>query len=1138
MDATSACPSCGTATVPGAKFCPSCGSALAAACPACGHLNRAGDRFCAECGGALTAGGAPATYTPEPLAEKIRSGRTELEGERKQITVLFADVVGFTSMSERLDPEDAHDVIRACFDLMLDEVHRYEGTVSQFLGDGLLALFGAPIAHEDHAYRAVRAALAVQQAIAPRNDLGVRVRIGLNSGPVVVSRVGVDLTMDYLAVGDTVNLAARMQALAEPGSVVMSENTHRLIEGLVEVRELGARDVKGKAEPVHVYEALRPSRWRSRVDRRVGDGLAPFVGRERELAALLDRFEAAASGAGQAVLIGGEAGLGKSRLVHELRERTAPPATWLVGRCISYGADIAYLPLIDLLKDGFDIEESDDVTTVAAKVDARADADREVVLYLLNAEPEDGPIASLDPALRKARIFEGLRALLLSAAAQRAVVVLIEDLHWIDRLSLEVISFVLEAVPHHRVLVVLTHRPGWEQPFGTPPHLTRLELHALDAANANAIASSVLDGELPAELEALVYRKAEGNPFFVEEVTRALVELGAIRREDGGYVLARPVDDVLVPDTIQDVIMARLDRLPEQPRRALQTASVIGREFSERLLSRTAELGPAGSAALRELRSVELIHERSLYPELAYMFKHALTHEVAYKSLLLQRRRVLHKLVGAAIEELYGERLAEHYETLAHHYDLAEDPVNAFRYLMLAGQKTLAALDAVGALEYFVRAVLVAPKAGAQPADLAAAHGGRGEALFLLSRMADSAAAYDEMADVAVEPAQRAFALFQAGSSLFWGHSFEEALSRASQAQAIAEEAHATIPLGGALLLRGFVLGVTGDLPGAIAALDDAQPHIRVSGFPLLLGLEAYWRSLILHWQGHEQVASAIGRDGVAVGREHGVPTVLVEGLWQGALALAGTGDYDDALAYLNEQLALTERLGEKLYRCRTLNTIGWVYMDLLDWKRGLAFNQQALDESLAVGDPEIIRNAQLNIADCLLARGDFADARTLLEEVERNASVRGTWGEEWMKWRYSMHLLVSLGNALLASGDATRALDYADRCLTAATEKEAPRYLVRGGRLRAEALLALGCPAEALAAIDDALAVAYPNPAQRWQSLASRARVAEALGRHGDAAAAREEAARVLEDMAAGIADEELRTGVLVSPELASLRG
>lgn len=1140
-----ACPSCGGESVGGAKFCARCGAALAAACPACGHLNGAGARFCVECGGTLESGHAPVTYTPEPLAEKIRFGRTELEGERKQITVLFADVVGFTSMSSQIDPEDAHAVIRACFDVMLDEVHRYEGTVSQFLGDGLLALFGAPIAHEDHAYRAVRAALAIQQAITQREDIGVRVRVGLNSGPVVVSRVGVDLTMDYLAVGDTVNLASRMQSLADPGSVVLSENTRRLVEGIVELEELGDREVKGKDQPVRVYRALRPSRWRSRVDRRVAEGLAPFVGRDRELDALLDRFEAAANGAGQAVLIGGEAGLGKSRLVHELRTRTTDDAMWLVGRCISYGADVSYLPLIDLLKDAFDIDEGDTAAEIRAKVDARvaelavSSDDLPVLLYLLNAEEGGAPVAALAPAMRKARIFESLRTLLLAAAEARPVVVLIEDLHWVDRLSLEVLSFVLERLPHHRVMLLLTHRPGWDQPFGTPPHLTRLDLHPLAPGDSNAIATAVLgSGTLPPEFERLVHRKAEGNPFFVEEVTRALVELGTLRREGNDYVLTRALDDVLVPDTIQDVIMARLDRLPTEPRKALQTASVIGREFSERLLSRTAELGPAGAAALRELRSVELIHERSLYPELAYMFKHALTHEVAYTSLLLQRRRALHALVGVAIEELYADRLAEHYEMLAHHFELAEDWQRAAKYLLLAGQKTLAALDAQSALAYFDRALVVDSKADSSASDIAAAHAGRGEALFLLSRMDDSAAAYDDMAAASAgDPGQEAFALFQAGSSLFWGHRFEDALERTTRARAIAEAAGATIPLGGALLLRAFVLGVTGDLDGAVAALDEAKPHITAGGFPLLLGLEAYWRSLILHWRGEERDAARIGWDGVAVGREHGLPTVLVEGLWQGGLALAGAGRYDEALAFLREQLELTERLGERLYRCRTLNTIGWVHMDLLDWERGLSYNRQALEESLLVGDPEIIRNAQLNIADCLLARGETDEARAILEQVERESAVRGTWGEEWMKWRYSMHLFVSLGRAYLEGGDAMRALDYADRCCEAATAKRAPRYQVRGGRLRAEALLALGRDDDALAAIDEVLASPYPNPAQRWRSLAARADVLNALGRVDEANAGRNEAVAVLRELGASLSDAELRASVLHSEELAALQ-
>ena len=651
------CPSCATENPSDAKFCGACGAALAAVCAACGHRNAPGTTFCTECGGPLATAAlqpsfaSPETYTPDDLAAKIRSSRTEIEGERKQITVMFADVAGFTSLSEQLDPEEMHAIMSRCFDLMLDEVHRYEGTVSQFLGDGMLALFGAPIAHEDHAQRAVRAALGIQSALTGyqhdlKQERGIdfRMRIGLNSGPVVVGDIGADLAMTYTALGDTVNLAQRMEALAAPGSVLVSEHTHRLIEGYFVTEDLGEQAVKGKEAPVRVHEVLRSVRWRSRVDVYADRGLAPFVGRDADLEALLAAVAAAQEGAG--------GGIGKSRLLYEVRSRLED-VTWLVGRCISYGAGTPYVPIIDLVKDAFAIDEADSEEEVARKIAASASESAAPYLrHLLAVDSGDESIPTMDPQLRKAKTFEALRDLALAAAAVRPQVLLIEDLHWIDQASIEFLSYLADYVLEHRILLVLTHRPDWEQPLGARPHFIQIDLQTLSESETAAVTDALLGAHgMPAELQQLVFAKAEGNPFFVEELTRSLVETGVIRRVNSAYELARPVDEVHVPDTVQDVIMARLDRLPEEPRRAIQTAAVIGREFTVRLLERTADLhSDEAGDQLRELKSVELIYERSLYPELVYMFKHALTHDVAYESLLVARRKALHRLVATAVE--------------------------------------------------------------------------------------------------------------------------------------------------------------------------------------------------------------------------------------------------------------------------------------------------------------------------------------------------------------------------------------------------------------------------------------------------------------------------------------------------------
>ena len=492
----------------------------------------------------------PDAYTPDDLAAKIRSGRTEIEGERKQITVMFADVAGFTSLAERLDAEATHAMISRCFDLMLDEVHRYEGTVSQFLGDGMLALFGAPIAHEDHAERAVRAALGSRPPSPStstiwKQEQGIdfRMRIGLNSGQVVVGHVGADLAMTYTALGDTVNLAQRMESLAAPGSVLVSEHTHRLIEGYFVTRDLGEQPVKGKELPVRVHEVLRPVRWRSRVDVYADRGLAPFVGRDADVEAILHAVAEAQAGRGRVAFIRGEAGIGKSRLLYEVRNRLeGEEVTWLVGRCISYGAGTPYVPIIDLVKDAFEIDEADTEEEVTRKVEAAAnESARPYLLHLLAVDPGDYSIATMDPQLRKAKTFEALRDVALAGAAIRTQVLLIEDLHWIDQASIEFLSYFADAVPGHRILLVLTHRPDWEQPLGSRTYFMHTDLGSLSELESAAITTGLLGARgMPGELQHLVFAKAEGNPFYVEEVTRRCSRTVSSSRVNSGYELARP----------------------------------------------------------------------------------------------------------------------------------------------------------------------------------------------------------------------------------------------------------------------------------------------------------------------------------------------------------------------------------------------------------------------------------------------------------------------------------------------------------------------------------------------------------------------------------------------------------------------
>jgi class 3 adenylate cyclase len=619
------CSRCGFENPAGMKFCGQCASPLSWPCPQCGFENPTGFAFCGQCATPLTeplpaaSSQAPLSYTPRHLAEKILASRSALEGERKQVTVLFADVSGFTSISEQLDPEDVHQLMNRAFALMLEEVHRYEGTVNQFLGDGLMALFGAPIAHEDHAQRAVHAALGIQRVLQGyaaelqrTRGMAFRVRLGLNTGLVVVGSIGDNLRMDYTAVGDTTNVAARLQAAADPGRIVISEATHRLVGGYCYTRALGELPLKGKAEPVGAWEVISARTARTRLDVEAERGLTPFVGRDRELQLLFECFEKTKAGHGQVVFIAGEAGIGKSRLLLEFRRQLGDEATWIEGRSMSFGRSIAFHPLIDLLRRNFRIEEGDREGTIVTKIEQsvlRLGEDIRPTLpylrYLLSVDPGDPAVLTMDPQQRRGEIFEALRRLTVRASEVHPQVAVVEDAHWMDQATEAYLLFTADSIPTSRVLRVLTYRTGYSQPFGERTYHTQIALNTLSTAHSVEMAEGMLATErVSEELQGLIVRKAEGNPFFVEEVVKSLLEVGALRHAGEGYVLAKRLDEIFVPDTIQDVIMARIDRLEEAQKRTLQLASVIGREFTHRLLDRLAEIRGRTEEVLRELKAI------------------------------------------------------------------------------------------------------------------------------------------------------------------------------------------------------------------------------------------------------------------------------------------------------------------------------------------------------------------------------------------------------------------------------------------------------------------------------------------------------------------------------------------------------
>ena len=668
----------------------------------------------------------PPVAIPAHLGEKIRAARADLEGERKQVTILFADLKDSTRLIEGLDPEAARQLLDPALHLMMDAVHRYEGTVNQVLGDGIMALFGAPIAHEDHALRACYAALAMQAALRRYGDevrrtqgLTLHTRVGLNSGEVVVRTISNDLHMDYSAVGQTTHLAARMEQLAMPGTILLTAATLRLVEGLVRVNALGPTPVKGLTEPVEAYELLGASALRRRLQAAAARGLTRFVGRQHELDTLAQALERASAGHGQVVALVGEAGVGKSRLVYEV-VHSHHTQGWLVleSASVSYGKATAYFPVIDLLKRYAHVEDGDDSRTVRAKVtgqvltlDAALQEALPALLGLLGALPEDSPFLTLDPLQRRQRTLDALKRLLLRESQEQALLLVFEDLHWIDTETQALLDSLVESLPTVHLLLLVNYRLEYQHSWGSKTYYAQVRLDPLPPASADALLQALLGADPSLEpLKRLLIERTEGNPFFLEESVRALVETGVLLGAPGTYRLAQALPAIQVPATVQAVLAARIDRLPLEEKRLLQTAAVIGTEVPFALLQAITEMPEeALYHGLAHLQAAEFLYETRLFPERDFTFKHALTHEVAYSGLLQERRHILHVLIVEALETLARDRLSEQVERLAHHALRGEVWDKALAYCRQAGEKALAQSANREAAEHFEQALNALP---------------------------------------------------------------------------------------------------------------------------------------------------------------------------------------------------------------------------------------------------------------------------------------------------------------------------------------------------------------------------------------------------------------------------------------------
>jgi class 3 adenylate cyclase/tetratricopeptide (TPR) repeat protein len=1054
------CPRCQHDNPEGARFCEECASPLARTCSNCGTALSVTAKFCHACAhpaGARTSSLAPDSYTPKHLAEKILKSKAALEGERKQVTVLFADLKGSMELLADRDPEDARKILDPVLERMMEAVHRYEGTVNQVMGDGIMALFGAPVAHEDHAVRACHAALRMQRRVNVYADeiqrgggTPVQIRVGLNSGEVVVRSIGSDLHMDYTAVGQTTHLAARMEQMAKPGSALITGGSLKLAEGYIEVKPLGPVTVKGLDTPTEVYELTGLVPARSRLRASAARGLTPFVGREQEVQQLAMALERAAAGHGQAVALVGEAGVGKSRLVWEFT-RSYRTHGWLVleSGSVSYGKATPYLPVIELLKGYLRIQERDDQREIRERVAGKLlMLDRALeplltpLLALLDVPVDDAAWDALDPPQRRQRTLDAVKRLLLRESQVQPLLVIFEDLHWIDSETQALLDGLTESLPTARLLLLVNYRPEYQHDWGRKTYYLQLRIDPLPSESAEELLNGLLGADRAlGPLKRALIERTEGNAFFLEESVRTLEETKVLAGTRGAYrLIAKAPELWQIPATAQAILAARIDRLPIEEKRLLQTASVIGKNVPLALLLAIADV-PEESIrrGLTHLQAAEFLYETSLFPDIEYTFKHALTHDVAYRNVLQDRRRLLHTKIVDAVETLYSGRLTEQVERLGHHAFQGEAWEKAVPYLHQAGvraQARSANREAVSCFE---------------------------QALTALGHLPEARERQEQAIDLR----------FDLKTSLFPLGEFERILGHLREAEGLARRLDDHGRLGQMFVHMCHTLREAGHPTEALAFGQNAQAiaeslrdvSLQVTG-NLYLGTACLWTGD--YRQGEQLLRKVLQLLEGDRSRERfgltGFPAVLVRAYL--AWVFADQGEFEKGIAYGQE----APRLAEVLDHPYSLAFASWTLAYLLITKGELNHAIDLLERGVALSREwsltsiSVMHTGSLGYAYALSGR--TADGIPLLEHAQGVSETMGFGG-------YQPLFLMHLGEAYALAGRFEDALARAGRALTFARERGQRPYEGQALRLLGEITARQDRPEHADGHYRDALTLA-----------------------------------------------------------------
>jgi class 3 adenylate cyclase len=998
-------------------------------CSSCGFSNKPGVTFCGGCGATL---GASATtpgrrsssleaYTPKHLAERILTSKSALEGERKQVTVLFADLKGSMELVAGRDPEEAWRLLDSIVGHMMEAVHHYEGTVNHVMGDGIMALFGAPVAHEDHAVRACYAALRMQESVKQHAEslfdthgATVRIRVGLNSGEVVVRAIGSDLRMDYTAVGETTHLANRMEQSADPGTILLAPATFQLAEEYVEVRRRGPAEVKGLKHRVELYELLGASPMRFRLHASAARGLTRFVGRDTELGQLHRALERAEAGRGEVVAIVGEPGVGKSRLYWEFIQR-ARSRTCLIleSACVSYGTATPYSPVIELLKSYFEIEARDDTGQMRAKVtDKLVSLDHHLqpalapVLSLLDVRAEDAAWEQLDPAQRRQKTLESVKRLLIRQSQMQPLLLIVENLHWVDSESQTFLDTLVESLPTARALLLVSYRPDYQHGWGSKTYYTQLRLDPLSPKTAEELLDSLLGADPGLQpIKGLLVERTQGNPFFLEESTRSLVETKALVGERSAYRLAKEVRTIHVPATVQAMLAARIDRLMAEDKRLLQAASVIGKDVPFVLLHAISGVSEDDlRQGLTRLQAAEFLYETQLFPDLEYTFKHALTHEVTYGGLLHERARGLHANVVAAIESLHADRLNEHLERLADHAVRGEVWDKAVAYLRQAGAKAFDRSPSPKVVDTFEKALQILEQLPPDRSrieqivdvcfDLRNVLVPIGEVVRGHNYLLRAEPLITDLKD----PRRLARVSTYLGAHRWLTGRPRDACDIMRNVPTIADELQdfhlqvvGNLYLGASLFAAGSYRDAEGCLLRVVGRLDDGRFDDRFGevGFPAVLARS--WLAFSLGEEGEFAKARVHGDESVRLAETLGHPFTLEHALWGAGYLYSAIGEFDHAISVLSRAIGISEehKLTGILPTFRW--SLGHAYTLAGRFEEGLALVERSLESRM--GPHRSL--ALVHLGEALAGRHRLDEASIKTQEGERLARDGGQRGYE-----------------------------------------------------------------------------------------------------------------------------------------------